>query len=62
MRTGVLPNMDVGVRYSINAVRLDAKYRFLHLDDGPNVPDGSQRSNPLACITTGAVLQQPPPE
>lgn len=54
LRTGVLPNMDAGVRYSVNAVRLDAKYRFLHLDDGPNVPDGSQRSFDVALGIAGS--------
>ncbi|HEY8207359.1 MAG TPA: hypothetical protein VIG99_07760, partial [Myxococcaceae bacterium] len=28
VRAGVLPNLDVGLRYSINALRADAKYRF----------------------------------
>lgn len=30
-RTGILEeDMDIGLRYSINAIRLDTKYRFLH--------------------------------
>lgn len=28
VRAGVLPNLDAGLRYSINALRVDAKYRF----------------------------------
>jgi hypothetical protein len=48
LRTGLFANADLGLRYSINAARLDAKYRFIHMDDGPNVPDGSQRSFDVA--------------
>jgi len=48
VRTGVVQNLDAGVRYSLNAVRLDAKYRFFHQDDGPGVPEGSQSSFDIA--------------
>ncbi|MBI5543958.1 MAG: hypothetical protein HY901_08735 [Deltaproteobacteria bacterium] len=31
VRTGLFENLDVGLRYSTNALRLDLKFRFLHL-------------------------------
>lgn len=35
LRTGVIPDkMDVGFRWSMNAVRLDTKYQFLHVPFG----------------------------
>lgn len=48
IRTGLFENMDVGLRYSVNAVRLDTKFRFFHMDDGPDVPPDSQRSFDVA--------------
>ncbi|MBL8958146.1 MAG: hypothetical protein JNK82_45660 [Myxococcaceae bacterium] len=43
-RIGILPRVDVGLRYSIDAVRADAKWNFFH--DGPNDPeDGLPRKS-----------------
>lgn len=43
-RLGVLPRLDVGMRYSIDAVRADAKFNFFH--DGVNDPeDGLPRKS-----------------
>lgn len=48
-RTGVWnERMDVGLRYSVNAVRLDAKYKLLHRGDGPEVGAVRRRSFDLA--------------
>ncbi len=33
VRTGVVKDVDVGLRYSVNALRLDGKYRLLHRGD-----------------------------
>lgn len=30
VRTGIVKDVDVGLRYSVSALRLDAKYRFFH--------------------------------
>ncbi|MGA9520902.1 MAG: hypothetical protein WBV82_05530 [Myxococcaceae bacterium] len=37
VRTGIFEDVDVGFRYSVNAIRLDGKYRFYHHDNGPDV-------------------------
>jgi len=43
-RLGVLPRFDVGLRYSIDAVRADVKFNFFH--DGVNDPeDGLPRKS-----------------
>jgi hypothetical protein len=48
-RTGVWKDrMDVGLRYSVNALRIDAKYRLLHRGDGPEVSALRRRSFDLA--------------
>jgi hypothetical protein len=48
-RTGVWKDrMDVGLRYSVNALRLDAKYRLLHRGDGEEVNALRRRSFDLA--------------
>ena len=39
LRTGILQNWDVGLRYSVNALRLDTKYRVYQWDQGPEVPE-----------------------
>ena len=53
-RTGVWKDrMDVGVRYGVNAVRLDAKYRILHRGDGEEVAAFRRRSFDVA-IGVGA--------
>ncbi|HZA50506.1 MAG TPA: hypothetical protein VE549_07185 [Myxococcaceae bacterium] len=53
-RTGVWKDrMDVGLRYAVNAVRVDAKYRLLHRGDGPEVAPLRRRSFDLA-IGVGA--------
>jgi hypothetical protein len=53
-RTGVWKDrMDVGLRYGVNAVRLDAKYRLLHRADGEEVAPIRRRSFDLA-IGAGA--------
>ncbi|MFZ5468804.1 MAG: hypothetical protein ACOZIN_05140 [Myxococcota bacterium] len=42
IRTGLVENWDVGLRYSVNAVRLDTKYRLFHQgDDPPVTPQGA---------------------
>ncbi len=48
MRLGVLPRFDVGLRYSIDAVRADAKWNFFH--DGVNDPEDGlpRRSKDIA--------------
>lgn len=49
IRTGILPeDLDAGFRYSVNAVRLDAKYRFLHKGDGVDTAPHRRRSLDLA--------------
>lgn len=41
VRTGILESWDAGLRYSVNAVRADTKYRLVHRDNGPDVvPEG----------------------
>src|SRR5512140_2117350 len=41
LRTGILKSWDAGLRYSVNAVRLDTKYQLVHQDNGPDVvPEG----------------------
>ena len=39
VRAGVLPNLDAGLRYSVNAVRLDVKYRFFQAVQGDSRVD-----------------------
>lgn len=39
VRAGVLPNLDMGVRYSVNAFRGDLKYRFYQRVDGDQRTD-----------------------
>ncbi|MHB8876297.1 MAG: hypothetical protein ACYC8T_21605 [Myxococcaceae bacterium] len=34
VRTGVVKNLDVGLRYNVNSLRLDTKYRLLHHGNG----------------------------
>ncbi len=34
-RAGLFENLDVGLRYSVNAVRLDTKFRFFHRGEDP---------------------------
>ncbi len=48
VRTGVYKDADVGLRYSVNAVRLDGKYRFLHYEDGAEVKPLERREMDLA--------------
>lgn len=49
LRTGILPeDMDVGLRYSMNAIRVDTKYRFFHKGDGEDVAPHARRSLDLA--------------
>jgi hypothetical protein len=36
VRTGIFKDADAGVRYSVNAVRADARYGVLHLPQGPD--------------------------
>lgn len=48
-RTGVWKDrMDVGLRYGVNALRLDAKYRLLHRADGEEVARLKRRSFDVA--------------
>jgi len=55
IRTGIVDNLDMGLRYSVNAVRLDAKFRFLHQNfDGPEVPEDSARTFDMALGVGGA--------
>lgn len=45
LRTGILESdMDLGFRYSVNAIRLDTKYRFFHRDGGI-IEDPNQRTS-----------------
>lgn len=39
VRAGVLPNLDAGLRYSVNALRGDLKYRFFQKVDGDQRTD-----------------------
>jgi len=39
VRAGVFPNLDIGARYSVNAVRGDLKYRFFEKVDGDQRTD-----------------------
>jgi hypothetical protein len=40
VRTGILPeDWDVGLRYSVNAFRLDTKYRLFHYTHNPELPE-----------------------
>ncbi len=48
MRTGITDNADVGLRYSVNAIRLDGKYRLHHSDNGPDVRPIKRRSFDVA--------------
>ncbi len=56
LRVGVIDNLDVGLRYSTNALRLDAKFRFFHdgeeMTDSPVDPKG--RSTDLAVFAGGS--------
>jgi len=55
LRTGIVENVDVGLRYSVNALRLDAKWRLVHEDlDGPEVPADAARSFDMAVGVGGA--------
>jgi hypothetical protein len=47
-RLGVLPRLDVGMRYSVDAVRADAKFNFFH--DGVDDPEDGlpRRSKDIA--------------
>jgi len=40
VRTGILQNWDAGLRYSINAVRLDSKYQLVHQGDDDELAPG----------------------
>ncbi len=40
VRAGVVENLEVGLRYSVSAVRLDAKYRLLHGGDKEVADEG----------------------
>lgn len=61
VRTGVVKDVDVGFRYAVNSVRLDAKWRFFHLGDPAEVNEFSRRSVDVAVGlgVTRYVLQSP---
>lgn len=51
VRTGVAKDLDIGLRYSVTSLRLDAKYRLLHTGDPDEPPPplfvpGGSRSEP----------------
>ncbi len=48
VRTGILSNWDAGLRYSINAVRLDTKYRLYHWDEGEQMAEPYRRNFDVA--------------
>lgn len=57
VRTGLARDVDLGLRYSINALRLDAKYRFYHSgDEGP----GSGDNVPFGQLTSGRKVNPEP--
>lgn len=56
VRTGLMKNWDVGFKYSGNALRLDTKYRLLHVGDRESAPPPGTMA--LAPRPIGAV----PPE
>ncbi len=43
-RYGVAENFDVGLRYGLNALRADAKYRLVHLGDRDGEGQGGRKS------------------
>ena len=45
MRVGIFNNLDVGLRYSINAVKADAKLRLFHSGDADSESDGPGRKS-----------------
>ncbi len=47
-RYGLIDNLDVGLRYGLNALRADAKYRLLHLGGPEGDGEGSRRSFDVA--------------
>lgn len=47
-RYGVVENLDVGVRWGLNALRADAKYRLLHGGDLEGEGQGGRKSYDLA--------------
>lgn len=49
VRTGIWDQkMDLGLRYSVNAIRLDTKYQILHQGDGINIEPHKRNSFDLA--------------
>jgi hypothetical protein len=48
LRVGLVDNVDVGFRYSVNSVRLDGKWRLLHRGDIEDEGAGGRRSYDLA--------------
>ena len=47
-RYGVVENLDVGLRYGLNALRADAKYRLIHAGGHEGEGEGGRRSFDLA--------------
>lgn len=48
MRVGIFENFELGGRYAINSIRIDAKYRFVHVGQSEqswfdNIDDGETR-------------------
>ncbi|MBI3181372.1 MAG: hypothetical protein HYZ28_04450 [Myxococcales bacterium] len=54
LRTGVAKDLDLGLRYSLTALRLDGKYRLLHSGDGPPPPQPG--SKPAVAPAAGKSL------
>lgn len=53
-RYGVIKNFDVGLRYSVNSLRADAKLRLLHLGGPEGEGEGGRRSFDVAIGLAGS--------
>lgn len=53
-RYGVVQNLDVGLRWSMNTLRADAKYRLIHLGDREEEGAGHGRSFDVAVGLAGS--------
>jgi hypothetical protein len=54
IRAGLADDLDVGLRYSTNSLRLDTKYRFFHSGDGEEVRENRRHSVDMAIGLAGA--------
>jgi hypothetical protein len=54
IRAGLADDLDVGFRYSGISMRLDTKFRFLHVGDGADVPENKRQSFDMAIGLAGS--------